>query len=222
VNPQKIALFGTSGEINYRLAIEALRRRHHVTAIVPDKDEFTIQHPNLRIVMGDVKNKDDIRRYAKGHDAIIYTLESTKTQSRELVRITHLVIEAVKNSGVNKLLFAAHPLGLPAETGEEFYGFLKPIINAQREALKLFQSEKELQWEYAHTIEPEAEKEKGKYRISHETLFTHPNGESRIPETEYATALIDEVEKDNIESPLYNGEQRANLNFYKKTNTAIQ
>jgi len=222
VKPQKIALFGTSGEINHRLAMEALRRGHHVTAIVPDKNEFTMQHPNLRIVKGDVKNKEDIRRYAKGRDVIIYTLESTKTQSRELVYITRLVIEAVKNSGVNNLLFAAHPLGLPAEIGEEFYGFLKPVIKAQREALELFQNEKGLQWEYVHSVEPEAKREKGKYRISHETLFTHPEGESRIPETEYASALIDKIEKDVIGFPLYNKENSANRNFsVTKTSNAI-
>ena len=198
MNSHKIALFGTSGEASYRLATEALYRGHNVTAIVPDENDFQLEHPNLRVVKGDIKNREDVRRYAKGNHVVICAPEPTKTHTSEFMDITRVVIEGVKDSGVNNLLFATHPLGLPTETDEEFYNFLKPVVQAQRESLKLFQNEKGLHWGYARSIEPEAEQKKGKYHISHEIIFTYPQGESRIKEIKYSSALIDEAEKDAI------------------------
>jgi putative NADH-flavin reductase len=193
---QKIALFVNRGEASQRLATEALRRGHNVTAIVTDENEFSIRHPNLKVVKGDIRKKEDVKKYAKGHDVVIYTHEPTRDKPREHVDITRTVIEGVKESGVNHIVGAAHPFGLPTEGTEEAYNEFKPVVKAQQEALRLFQNEKDLHWGYAHSIEPEAEPKTGKYRASEEILFTTPEGENRIYAKGYSSAIIDEAENE--------------------------
>ncbi len=199
MNSQKIALFGIPGESTRRFATEALRRGHSVTAIVPNEKEFTLKHPNLKVVTGDARKDQDVSKFAQGHDVVICTYEPTQAKPREHVEIMRSVIDGVKDSGVHHLISVAHPFGQPVERTEESYNEFKPIVKAQQEALKLFQNENRIHWGYAHSIEPEAEAKTGKYRSSNEILFTSPEGESRIPLEGYASAIIDEAEKGEME-----------------------
>lgn len=199
MNSQKIALFGTSGETTQRLVTEALRRGHNVTAIVPDEKEFAMKHPNLKVVKGDVRKKEDVKKYAAGNDVVICAHHPTQTNPAEHVDITRSVIEGTKSSGIHSLVSVAHPFGeTTGKTGKE-YEEQKPILKAQQDALKLFQNEKELQWGYAHSVTPEVEEKTGRYLTSNEVLLTNPEGESRVPVKEYASAILDEAEKGEIE-----------------------
>lgn len=200
MNSQKIALFGTSNEGTRRLAAEALRKGHIVTAIVRNQNEFNLHHPNLKVVQGDVKKKEDVRKYATGQDVVICAHEPVKTQAHEHVDITRSVVEGVKESGIHNVLFVAHPATSSLETAEEFSNSFKPIIQAQHEALRLLQKEKgQLHWGYVHSIEPEKEEKTGKYRISNEILFTTRDGESRLPVKEYNATIIDLAENSEAE-----------------------
>jgi putative NADH-flavin reductase len=207
MNLQKIALFGTVGDSTQRFATEALRRGHNVTVIVPNEKEFTLKHPKLKVVSGDVRNNYDVSKLAQGHDVVICTHEPTQSKPREHVEITRSVIEGVKDAGIHHLISVAHPFGQPKERTEEAYNEFKPIVKAQQEALKLFQNENQLQWGYAHSIEPEVEEKTGKYRSSNEILFTSQEGQSKIPLEGYASAIIDEAEKSEMELHGFGGEE---------------
>ncbi|HTA28348.1 MAG TPA: NAD(P)H-binding protein [Bacteroidia bacterium] len=199
----KIALFGTPDEVSHRLLAEALKRGHTVTAIVPDKNQFQIKHPNLKVVKGDVKKKTDVNQYATGHDTVICAHEPAKNDPHEHVGIVHSVLEGVKDAGVNNVLFTGHPVGIPVENTEEFYNSYKPIIAVQRKALDILHNERQLHWGYTHSVEPEkTDLQPGrspKYSYSSEILFAHPEEENRIPVKEYASAIIDEAEKGEME-----------------------
>jgi putative NADH-flavin reductase len=208
MNPQKIALFGTPGESTQRFATEALRRGHSVTAIVPDDAAFTLKHPNLKVVKGDARKKEEVNRLSRGHDVVICSYEPTPSKPREHVEITRSVIDGVKESGVHHLISTAHPFGQPTERTEQAYNEFKPIVQAQQDALKIFQNENELQWGYAHSVEPKVEEKTGKYRTSNEILFTSPEGESRIQAEGYASAIIDEAEKNEMELHEHGEEER--------------
>lgn len=205
MNAKKIALFGTPGEATQRLATEALRRGHQVTAIVADEKELTMKHPNLKVVKGDVRKKEDVKRYALGHDTVICAHEPTATNPGEHVEITRSVLEGIKNTGVHNLISVAHPFREPAERTQKEVDDLKPVMKAQQEALKLFQNEKDLQWGYAHSAESKATGTTGKYPSTQQVLLSNPEGESRIPVKEYASAILDEAEKGEME--FHHGEE---------------
>lgn len=194
----KIALFGAPDETTQRLITESLRRGHNVTAIVPDEKEFVLRHPHLKVVNGDVSKKEDVKKYAAGHHAVICAHHPDHTNFNKYVDITRSLIEGVKSSGVCNLISVAHPFEHADEKTAKEYDEFKPVVKAQQEALKLLREEKELQWGYAHS--PELQEEKaGKFHTGNEILYTHPDGQTRIPVKEYAATLIDEAENGGME-----------------------
>lgn len=203
MSTQKIALFGTAEEPTQRLATEALRRGHTVTTIVTDEKQFPIKHPNLKVVKGDVRKKEDVRKYAEGHDVVISAHTPNQANPQEYVAITRSLIEGLKGSGIHSLLSVANPQGQPAERTEKEYEEFKPVVKAQQEALKLFKNERGFQWGYLRPAEPQ--QKAGKYQTADELLFTHPEGETRIPVKGYTSAILDEAEKAQME--LHQGEE---------------
>ncbi|HTA83941.1 MAG TPA: NAD(P)H-binding protein [Bacteroidia bacterium] len=200
MNTQKIALFTTTSEMGTRLAEEALKRGHNVTAIVPDETEFKLKHQNLKVVKGDVRNKEDVSKNARGHDVVISTHEASMKNPREHVEATRSLIEGAKEAGVQHLVSASHPFAQRMENTEEFYDSFKPVLQAQQEALKLLQKEKGLSWGYLHTVEPEAGQRAGEYRVSTEAYLSEPEGQSRIALKNYTSHILDEAEKNQLEA----------------------
>jgi putative NADH-flavin reductase len=200
MNTQKIALFTTTGEVGTRLAEEALKRGHSVTAIVSNENEFKLKHPNLKVIRGDGRRKEDVSKHSRGHDVAVFTYEPTLKNPREHVDITRNMIEGIKEAGVQHIVSAAHPLSQRMEGTEEFYNSFKPILQAQQEALKLLQKEKGLSWGYLHTIEPEAGQKPREYRISNEVYLSQPQGRERIPLRDYTGAILNEAEKSQLET----------------------
>lgn len=203
MSTQKIALFGTPGEPMQRVATEALRRGHTVTAIVTGEKEFPVKHPNLKVVKGDVRKKEDVRKYTQGHDVVISTHAPMQSNPQEHVTATRSLIEGLKGTGIHSVLSVAHQQGQPAERTEKEFNEFKPVRNAQQEALKLFQNQKELKWGYLHTAEPQ--ERAGKYQTPNELLFTSPEGETKVPVKEYPSAIVAEAEKAEME--LHLGEE---------------
>jgi len=199
MSTQKIALFTPTGEVGRRLAEEALKRGHSVTAIVTNENEFNLKHPNLKVVRGDVTRKEEVVKYARGCDVAICAHEPSTKNPREHVDVTRNIIEGAKEAGVHHIISASHPFGKRMEPTEEFYNSFKPVIQAQREALKLLQKEKSLTWGYLHSAELEPGQKPGEYRVTNEVLFSQPTGQNRIPLKDYTTAILDEAEKSQLE-----------------------
>ena len=66
-----LAIFGSSGMIGSRIFAEALRRGHHVTAVVRDPSKFESSHDRVRVVRGDVLQPEIIAELVRGHDAVL-------------------------------------------------------------------------------------------------------------------------------------------------------
>jgi uncharacterized protein YbjT (DUF2867 family) len=92
------------------LAVEAaLARGHEVTAFARSPDKLTVQHPKLTRLKGDFHQKASVDGAVPGHDAVIVTASGTslkafKQNPRYFSQGTGLVIEAMKASGVRRLV----------------------------------------------------------------------------------------------------------------------
>ncbi|MGP8215504.1 MAG: NAD(P)-dependent oxidoreductase [Bacteroidia bacterium] len=199
MNTQKIALFGVTGEVGRRLAEEALKRGHNVTAVIRNDAELNLKHPNLKIERGDVRKKEDVSRFAKDHDVVIAFHEPTKENPREHVEIARLFIEGTKHAGVPHLVTVGHSFNKWTGNTQQAYETCKSITRSQREALNLFRNEKELNWSYACGIEPEKGGGNGEYRLSSDILFTYPKGEQRIQPGDFTEMVLNEAEKSALE-----------------------
>jgi putative NADH-flavin reductase len=199
MNTQKIALFGPTGEVGQRLAEEALKRGHSVTAIIRDETEFKLKHPNLTVIKGDVRKKEDVSRYAKGHNVVIAFHEPTKENPREHLETARTFIEGTKQAGVPHLVAIGHSSSKWMGNTQQAVETYKPIAQAQRETLNLFKNEKDLNWGYARNAEPEKGNGSGEYRMTNEILINHPQGEYKVQPKDFTSAVLDEAEKSTLE-----------------------
>jgi putative NADH-flavin reductase len=199
MSTQKIAMFGADGEVGRHLAEEALKRGHSVTAIVCDEKEFKLKHPNLKVVKAVTGKKEEVSKYAKGHDVVISFHEPSREKPREHVEATRAYIEGTKMAGVPHLVTVGHAFGKWTGNNQESYEAYKPIAQAQRDALSLFRKEKDLNWSYVRGQEPVRREDNGKYQMGGEILFAHPEGESKVKPQNFAEAILDEAEKSTPE-----------------------
>jgi putative NADH-flavin reductase len=199
MHSQKIALFGNPGETTEFLIAEGLKRGHNITLIVPDVREFAMGYLSFKMVKGDARKIADVQKFSTGSDVVICAYETDQSKPEEHLKIMYSVIEGVKKSGVNHLVFAAHRFEQPSERTEGAYNEFKLALKAQRQALELFRHETELRWVYAHSIEPEQNLHTGNYPTIMEVLFTTREGVSRVPMDEYASVILDEAERDERE-----------------------
>jgi putative NADH-flavin reductase len=213
MNPQKIALFGNSGETTRQIVTEALRRGHNITAIVYNEKYFTLRHPNLKVVSGDVRKNYEVSKLTSGYDVVICTHEPSQANPREHIYIIRSVIEGVKDSGVHHIIFAAHRIEYPIERTEEAYDEFKPILKAGQEALSLLKNETGFRWGYVRSVGPEGVLQAGKYGTGNEILFTAPEGEHPIREDEYSSVIIDKIEKRGMILPDKGQKQMIELNI---------
>ncbi len=200
----KIALIGATGFVGSAILQEALQRGHEITAIVRNPEKVK-PHPKLRTHKADVQKGDEVTRSVVGHDAVISAFNPgwTNPNIYDLqVRGTRAIIDGVKKAGVKRLLFVGGAGSLEVRPGvqsvdlPEFPAEYKQGALATREALNLLRREPTLDWSF---LSPSADlfpgQRTGKFRLGTDQLLADTKGESRISVEDYATAMIDEVEK---------------------------
>ena len=101
----KIIVFGANGGIGSKVVEQALEAGHQVTAVVRRPASISIQHPQLKVVQGDVLKPDTIQAAMAGQDAVISSLgvtvnEPTTVYSQGVANI----IRAMQANGVQRLL----------------------------------------------------------------------------------------------------------------------
>lgn len=200
----KIALIGATGFVGSAILKEALQRGHDVTAIVRHPEKVK-PHPKLRPHKADIQKGDEVTLSVAGHDAVISAFNPgwSNLNIYDLqVRGTRAIIDGVKNAGVKRLLFVGGAGSLEVKPGvqsvdvPEFPAEYKQGALATREALNLLRKEPSLDWSF---LSPSADlfpgQRTGKFRLGTDQLLADAKGESRISVEDYATAMIDEVEK---------------------------
>ena len=200
----KIALIGATGFVGSAILQEALQRGHEVTAIVRNPEKVKPQ-PKLRPLKADVQKGDEVTRSVAGHDAVISAFNpgwSNPDIYNQQVKGARSIINGVKNAGVKRLLFVGGAGSLEVKPGvqsvdlPEFPAEYKQGALATREALNLLRREPTLDWSF---LSPSADlfpgQRTGKFRLGTDQLLADAKGESRISVEDYATAMLDEVEK---------------------------
>jgi len=189
----RIAHFGATGNAGSRIATEALRRGHEVTAIASNPGKLTAQ-PQLTFQRGDVNDPTIVARLASGHDAVISSVRFQMLRPRAL-------IAGMKQAGVKRLLVVGGAGSLEVAPGVQlidtpnFPEAYKSEALAGRDFLNLLRGEQELEWTF---LCPSAEfapgERTGKFRLGADRLLKLPNGESRISMEDFAIAMLDEVD----------------------------
>lgn len=199
----KIAIIGATGFIGSTVAKEALERGHNVTAISRNpKLEKTSSR--LELVSIDVAETDLLAQALKGHDAIVIAYNpghGNPDQARKQVEGTRNIIDAVKKSGVKRVVMVGGAGTLEVAPGVQFVDtkdFPKEYLQAAtgtRDAYNLLRKEDILDWTVyvpAGMISPG--KKTGKARLGDHRLLVDDNGQSNISVEDYAVVMVDEIE----------------------------
>ncbi|SRR5579884_2343782 len=198
----KIALFGASGTIGQRIAQEALRRGHQVTAIVRDPAGVQISDPQLTVTQGNVLDPANVAQVAAGHDVVVSAISPRGQSLQAVPDAAHSLLDGVKRAGVKRLVIVGGAGSLEVAPGlrladtPDFPAAWKGIAQAHHEALDVYRQNSDVDWAYASPAAFIAPGERtGTYRLGTDQLVTDEKGESRISAEDFAVALLDEIEQ---------------------------
>jgi putative NADH-flavin reductase len=198
----KIAVFGAGGRIGSRIVKEALDRGHDVTAIVRHPENYTLIHDHLKVAKGSLFDPQDVETGAFDQDAVVSAYSNTKgAPASTIAELPMPLIKGLKQAHTKRLLIVGGAGSLEVAPGTQlvdtpnFPVEYKSTALAHRDALKLFQNEKELDWTY---VSPAAEiapgERTGKFRVGGSQLLKDEHGKSFISMEDFAIAIVDEIE----------------------------
>lgn len=202
----KIAIVGASGHIGRALVKEAVSRFHDVTGIARDDAKIDAL---LRVTVrsADVLDAAAIQAALSGHDAVMASLKGREPRGEDTVPdAARMLLDVLPRAGSRRLLFIGGGGSLEARPGERFVDSphfpeeYKAEALAQAEALAIFRaSASPVAWSYAspppmHLVDGE---KTGVYRMQPgDRPIADANGQSRISVADFASAIIDVLERD--------------------------
>lgn len=193
---QKIALLGPTTAIGQQILKEALNRGHKVTAFTEDPKKISTSHPNLKIISGDIKNKNDIGSKMKGHDIIISAYE-IKSSPSEHLKTTKNLIDIANTDDIRQIIIMGHPgaperdTSVPAPKSAEDW---KAIAEAQRQVKESLEDTKDIRWSYVHYPEIEMTTSSNKRQFGDKVLIKSSESEHWVPLKDYSREVINEAE----------------------------
>ena len=200
----KTVLIGASGYVGSFILKESLNRGHKVTAIVRHPEKITLQHPNLTVQKGDVRDEAEVAKLVAGHNAVI-SAYNPGWDNADIYNIQvaayRTIMAGVKKSGVKRLLVVGGAGSLETSPGKQvvdspdFPAEYKGGALAGRDVLNIFRGEKELEWSFlSPSMLLEPGERTGKFRLGADRVLISETGESEISCEDFAMAMIDELE----------------------------
>lgn len=195
----KVVLYGATGRAGSRILQELLSRGHSVVAAARDTKSLE-PAVGLTFITDDLSDVSRISEIIGGADAVISAYAPPPDNTDELVAVTERLIEAVKRSGVPRLLVVGGAGGLDVAPGISLVdsGHLPPewlsIASSHIRTLNVLRASP-IDWTYlAPSAYFEPGTRTGKFRLGTDTLLSNDKGESRISMEDYAIAMVDEIE----------------------------
>ncbi|MFB7722972.1 NAD(P)-dependent oxidoreductase [Nocardia sp. NPDC056100] len=189
--PLKIAVIGARGNLGSAVVRAATARGIAVTAL----DRGAVE----------VTDAASIKEAVAGHDAVVVAI---KGDDHLVPRGAAALLEALPLAGVDRLVFLGGGGSLEYAPGQRFVDspdFPAQYLETARDqsaALEIFRSsETGVRWSYVspppvHLVPGEAT---GSYRAeARDTPIVDADGESRISVGDYASAIVDAVERDSF------------------------
>jgi putative NADH-flavin reductase len=199
----KVIVFGASGRTGRLVVEQALEKGHAVTAFVRESFPAAVEHPKLRIVVGDVLDERSVEAAIGGQDAVVSTLGPAPRAddsicSQSIVRI----IAAMKGQGVGRLIVVTSASDI--EGGFLFEKIVRPLFlqqvfdDKERQEMEIFKSG--LDWTIVRPSILRDGPRTGGYRLS---VGGAPQGGWRVSRADLADFIVRELpRKDYIHQAL--------------------
>jgi len=190
----RIALYGGTGMIGSRIAVEALSRDHRVTAIT--RTAYNRVPIGVEARIGDAGHANDVARVAAEHDVVVSAIGPSRTGARHQIFL-HALACLAENVGMRRLLVVGGSGSLEVAPGLRlldspgFPASYRPEALTQAAALELLKDTSAIvDWVYISPAPAIGPGERtGAYRIGIDV----PVGDW-ITAEDYAMAVVDEIE----------------------------
>lgn len=96
----KLAIFGATGRVGGEILKRALAEGHYVKALV--RSEKLEAHPNLEVILGDVRNAIDVEKTIAGVDAVFSAIGTDR--STTLSDAAPLIVKAMEDHQVKRVI----------------------------------------------------------------------------------------------------------------------
>ncbi|MEZ0605335.1 NAD(P)-dependent oxidoreductase [Paraburkholderia sp. IW21] len=197
----KIALFGATGTIGSRIAAEAARRGHQVTALARNPARVPADVANLKAAQADLLDAASVGVAVRGHDVVASAYAPPQGDLAALTKATHALVDGVRAAGLKRLVVVggAGSLDVAGKQLVDTDGFpdaYKAIALAHRDAFDYYRGITDLDWTFFAPAALIAPGERtGKFRTGANALLADTEGNSRISAEDYAIAFVDELEQ---------------------------
>ncbi|XP_074535990.1 flavin reductase (NADPH) isoform X2 [Halichoeres trimaculatus] len=103
---KNVAIFGATGMTGQTTLSQAVAAGYNVTVLVRDPARLPADHKASRVVVGDVLNKEDVKKTMEGQDAVIIILGTRNDLSPTTMMSegTKNIVEAMKARGIRKVI----------------------------------------------------------------------------------------------------------------------
>lgn len=198
----KIALFGATGMIGSRIAAEAVRRGHQVSALVRDPARVPAGEANLRAAQADMLDAASVAAAVREHDVVASAYAPPRDDASIVRKATHALVEGVRAAGLKRLVVVGGAGSLEVAPGKQlvdtegFPEIYKAVALAHRDALAFYRTVNDLDWTFFAPAAVIAPGERtGTFRAGADTQIVDADGNSRISAEDYAVAFVDELEQ---------------------------
>ncbi|TNN65912.1 Flavin reductase (NADPH) [Liparis tanakae] len=103
---KNVAIFGATGMTGLATLPLAVAAGYNVTVLVRDPAKLPADHKAARVVVGDVLNKEDVKKTMEGQDAVVIILGTRNDLSPTTMMSegTKNILEAMKAHGISKVV----------------------------------------------------------------------------------------------------------------------
>ncbi|CAG4891089.1 NAD(P)-dependent oxidoreductase [Paraburkholderia saeva] len=198
----KIALFGATGMIGSRVAAEAARRGHTVTALSRNPERVPTDVANLKAASADVLDAASVAEAVRGSDVVASAYAPPQGDVGVIVAASKTLVDGTRAAGVKRLVVVGGAGSLEVAPGTQLVdtaGFpdaYKTIALAHRDALAYYRTVSDLDWTFFAPAALIAPGERtGTFRTAANVLVADKDGNSTISAEDYAIAFVDEIEQ---------------------------
>ena len=126
----KLAIFGGTGRTGMHLVQQALDQGHEVVILARNPAKITLQHAQLSVIAGDVKDLPKVEQTIAGASVVISALGPTSNEPVYAVsQGMENIIAAAQKQGVRRLIIAAGAgVGDPKDTPGLFHHIMNFML----------------------------------------------------------------------------------------------
>jgi putative NADH-flavin reductase len=196
---KKIIVFGATGGTGKLVVEQALDAGWQVTVVVRDPDAFTLQHPQLRIVRGDVFQPDTFANALAGQDVVVSCLGARDRKPTTVYSegIGHIV-KVMQDKNVHRIICLSAGAVIVPPKGSFMVKFMtKNILQrlfkytyADMLVMEKILSGSRLDWTVVRPPWLRDTRQTGKYRVA---INDHLQSPSKISRADLAGYIVDHL-----------------------------